>query len=1858
VIGTRLADRYELLSELGRGGMGVVYRARDPLLSRDVAIKLITPDHLSKESEERFQREAQVVAQMDHPSIVPIHDFGRHEGSLFFVMPVVAGTTLRRLIREGSLRLGEVLDIGIQVAAALDYSHARGIVHRDIKPENLMIERDGDGSIRARVMDFGLARADSENRLTKTGTLVGTVAYFAPEQVTSARGDGRTDIYALGTVLFECLAGQAPFMGETQSVLYRIVHEVPPSLRDLGADVSDALEAVVLSCLEKDPAKRPERGAQLAEALRRYRSTLHEDDFTRSVLVDASRMLQRPAGAPFVGREKESALLQKRLHAAVAGECQLALVAGEPGIGKTRLLDELANLAKARKIPVLRGRFVEQDRAFAYQGFCELVQDYFKTKESPSGPDKSPDLSDLAPELVALFPVLGEIPELHASGPRAAKPPEDRIAIFELFARTLIRVAGGKPLVLLLENLHGAEASIEALQYVVRRLGPTPALVVGSYRQTEIDKRHPLAKLVESFADDPRFTHLTLGPFSRSDYAEYVKTVVGGAHLGAGVSDRLFEATEGNPFFTKELVRSLLDSGGIGADDTGALQLSGATGISSEALPATIQQAVEKRVERLPEDLRDVLSTASVLGRSFDFRDLESLSEKEADLEDAIDRLVREGLLEEERESRGDRLAFSSGIVRDVLYAAFSRRKRRSLHRRYAELLEKRFQGRLERVSPELVLHFSQGDVADKTVQYALEHARRSLAALSPEDAVRVLKIALEFLEDEEWEGDRGLEGEARLLLAQAHRISGNLDGALREAEAALKVAEEAKDAGRAVDAIFFAADTAWQGRRPEEARKWVEKGLAPARAAGKPEPLVKMLSLAVTLANLRGEQKRGAAHQAEIDRLAKKEHPEAEELPRGGRLVVALANPIAAKEPVQARLNEEVEVLANAYETLLGTDAKGAVVPGLCEAWSLSEDGRAARLTLRSSLRFSDGAPLTAHTVKAAFERAILVAKEGLPDAFTTIRGLADFLDGRSSEVSGIAAVGEHELTIELSDPLPLLPALLTDARTAVARLEGDRLLGTGPFRFVSVAPDVILLARNPEHPVERQARIDELEFKTSMSASAIASSLRAGQIDVARDLLPEDLDGLLRDPRFRSGLVETPKKGTFFALFGPKVPSAARQSLSRVLRVQDLVFRTLGRFAIPATGLIPPGILGHDPGRRLPHVTPQQAAEALHASHTDGPLKLEAAVHPLLQDRYRALLAAMLAAWREIGVEVSVVTKTMPEYLACWNKPVDLLLGRWIADYDDPDNFSFSLFHTQHGHWRSYFSSEEMDRLFEEGRLERRPPAREAIYRRFENALLDDAVLIPLFHELDYRLSGPSVAGLALKNGAPFINFTELAKRPEAPAAAARAREAGGTIQITRPGSIWDLDPAVSDTFEHAELLPNAFDTLTRAVQGAVQPWLASEVLAEDNLVRYRIRLRPGVRFHDGRRVTARDVRFSFERLLQSGHAQNRWYLSFVRGAKAMIAGETLVLSGFHIVSPTEFVLEMEEPVSFFPTLLSYPALAILPEGTETMGASWKEGTIGTGPFRIVRFVPGRLLELERNPLYWREGLPKIDGVVLRFGAPPAEVKGDFVTGRSAMASDLLPSDAEALRHDPAFASSCVETPNLATYFIALNTHKGPMSDPALRRRFQSAVDAPGLVKKTLGRLAVPAHGLIPPGLLGHGARAPRGAEPSSSREVVELTASVNPIYFGPYAAFYDALLASLREKGFIVRSVTKTMPEFLEMQQGVGTDVSIARWVADFPDADTFVSGILATRGGIVGGYCGTGEADALAARGRAESDAGVRHGIYREVEEIVAKDALLVPLFHDQLYRFGRPELEGLNISFSPPYVDYSTLSLKK
>jgi serine/threonine-protein kinase len=303
MIGEKLGNRYEVVRELGRGGMGVVYLARDVLLERDVAVKLIGGSGLSPESRARFLREARVVAKMDHPGVVAVHDIGEHGDGLYLVMALVSGSNLREVLESGGpLRVDEAVDIAIQASDALEHAHALGIVHRDVKPENIMVVRKADGGMRVLLADFGLATALTEQRLTQSGAVMGTVAYMSPEQVAGRAVDARTDVYALGTVLYECVGGDVPFPGgDLASILYRVAHQAPLPLRMIAPRVDPELEQVIMQCLEKDPAARPQRPRDLSDALQRYRGRMRTSRSRfpfRARGVEGARYGSEPAWAP------------------------------------------------------------------------------------------------------------------------------------------------------------------------------------------------------------------------------------------------------------------------------------------------------------------------------------------------------------------------------------------------------------------------------------------------------------------------------------------------------------------------------------------------------------------------------------------------------------------------------------------------------------------------------------------------------------------------------------------------------------------------------------------------------------------------------------------------------------------------------------------------------------------------------------------------------------------------------------------------------------------------------------------------------------------------------------------------------------------------------------------------------------------------------------------------------------------------------------------------------------------------------------------------------------------------------------------------------------------------------------------------------------------------------------------------------------------------------------------------------------------------------------------------------------------------------------------------------------------------
>jgi serine/threonine protein kinase len=293
------AGRYQIVSELGRGSMGVVYQGFDPLIGRTVAIKTMLIEGLSsaefQEYKARFQREAQAAGILAHPNIVTVYDFGEDEGVLFLAMEFLEGDSLQDLVeKQNILPVETIIPIFEQVCSALDHAHRNNIVHRDIKPANIMILNSG----LVKVTDFGIAKIMSMG-MTQAGQILGTPNYMSPEQVKGRTVDGRSDIFALGVILYELITGEKPFGGQNiTTVIYKIINENPIPPRELDSTIHPGLSFVISKALAKAPEERFQTCRELSESLKNYRNLGSEPSPSATVVIRVPPMQAAPVELP------------------------------------------------------------------------------------------------------------------------------------------------------------------------------------------------------------------------------------------------------------------------------------------------------------------------------------------------------------------------------------------------------------------------------------------------------------------------------------------------------------------------------------------------------------------------------------------------------------------------------------------------------------------------------------------------------------------------------------------------------------------------------------------------------------------------------------------------------------------------------------------------------------------------------------------------------------------------------------------------------------------------------------------------------------------------------------------------------------------------------------------------------------------------------------------------------------------------------------------------------------------------------------------------------------------------------------------------------------------------------------------------------------------------------------------------------------------------------------------------------------------------------------------------------------------------------------------------------------------------
>jgi tetratricopeptide (TPR) repeat protein len=830
MIGTLLANRYLIDVQLGEGGMGVVFKAHDTLLDRPVAIKSLSPHLLSHDGLKRLLHEAQAAARLTHPNIVAIYDIVDEGEARLIVMEYVQGQTLRSLI---PLPWQRAVDIAVDICRALAFAHGRGIVHRDIKPENIIVTPDGT----AKLMDFGLARSEGRSRLTQTGLIVGTVVYMGPEQAVSGQADARTDLYSLGCVMYQMITGRPPFEADDPiSVISMHVNVPPVAPRFYTPEIPPALESIILRLLAKDPAQRYASAEELSTILNSALAPVEAPPEVASAVeaqLAVPTLLEMMVRGRLVDREEELGTLKGSLESMLSGRGQVVLVGGEPGIGKTRLAQELLVYARLRGCVAVVGRCFEQEVTIPYLPIAEALRAMIRQITD----DQLQTLVGAhAAEVVKLVPDLGlRIRDLQPSPP--LEPDQERLRLFEHVTAFLAAAARIRPVVMLLDDLHWADAAtLQLLRYIARNVRSDRVLLVGTYRDVELDRTHPLGNALREMNRERLYTRILLRRLTPAHVGEMIRAIFQTRQPVSGeFRDLIYKETEGNPFFVEEVLKHLVEVGALyiveGRWERKEIQ--------EIEVPQSVREVIGRRLERLSPEGVEALTVASVIGRNFDFDLLRTALASNGDgqsgmdtgqLLDLLEEALESQLITEERIEEGVRYTFAHALVRETLYDGLSLRRKMLFHERVGEALERVYADALASHAADLAYHFSQvgRTQAEKAVRYSLQAAGVASGIYAYDEAIMHYRTAVDVLPPDDPRRVEIREKVGRTLLTQ-----GKWAEAIEMLE---RTFHDYEGRGDIASGLRNSLDLAWAYRQipePDKALAWAGKAADAARAVG-----------------------------------------------------------------------------------------------------------------------------------------------------------------------------------------------------------------------------------------------------------------------------------------------------------------------------------------------------------------------------------------------------------------------------------------------------------------------------------------------------------------------------------------------------------------------------------------------------------------------------------------------------------------------------------------------------------------------------------------------------------------------------------------------------------------------------------------------------------------------------------------------------------------------------------------------------------------------------------------------------------------------------------------------------------------
>ncbi len=690
---TLIGRRYQVIAELGTGGMGTVYRVQDRLTGHIVALKqmLVRADQRRPSTPADsavLAQEFKILGSLRHPHIISVLDYGFDGGGQpFYTMTLLDG--VQNFVEVAQRRdLDAQIDLLLQILQALAYLHRRGILHRDLKPANVLIDADGQ----VKVVDFGLAVV-----VDQVSAPAGTLDYMAPEVLNGQRATIQSDLYAVGVMAYELFAGRRPFnTGNFLALMYKAFSEPP----DFGAlPISPALVAVIEKLLTPVVADRYASAEAVIGAFAQAtgHSLSPETQATRESFLQA---------AQFVGRQAELALLNDALKCAAESAGSAWLIGGESGVGKSRLLDELQTQALLRGALVIRCGAVAEGGT-PYQIWREAIRRLVLQTELTHY-----EASVLKP----IVPDIGRLLERAVSDP----PPVDAQSLQTRLWAVIKRLFDQKQLtVLLLEDLQWADESLSLLTRLLELASRAPLLIVGAYRD---DERPALP------TEFPGAQSIKLARFSTDSIAQLSQSMLGEAGHSSNVLGLLERETEGNVYFIVEVLRTL-------AEEAGGLANIGRETLPSSVFAGGMRTVMQRRVARTPESARPLLTVAAIVGRELDLKilhhvapalDLDSWLQQVANLIDVQD----------------NRYRFAHDKLREAILIDLEANERREIHKTIAQAIELVYPAVPEQYA-RLAYHWGQVGDAPKTVYHATLAGRQALRSGSYRQAIEFFEQAL-----------------------------------------------------------------------------------------------------------------------------------------------------------------------------------------------------------------------------------------------------------------------------------------------------------------------------------------------------------------------------------------------------------------------------------------------------------------------------------------------------------------------------------------------------------------------------------------------------------------------------------------------------------------------------------------------------------------------------------------------------------------------------------------------------------------------------------------------------------------------------------------------------------------------------------------------------------------------------------------------------------------------------------------------------------------------------------------------------------------------------------------------------------